>query len=285
MKTLHTLAELRTQVAAWRQAGDTIAFVPTMGNLHDGHITLLREGRKLAPRVIVSVFVNPTQFGPNEDFGRYPRTLAADSEKLAAASCDLLFAPTVEEMYPHGNIQTVVHVPDLGDTLCGASRPGHFDGVSTVVTKLFNMVQPDLALFGEKDFQQLAVIRRMTADLAFPIRLVGVATVREASGLAMSSRNSFLTAEERSRAAVIYQSLCAARDDILAGRRDYPAIATSNVGKISAAGLVIDYFDIRDSSTLEAAQPATDSLVIVVAARLGTTRLIDNLPIYLGKSP
>lgn len=284
MQTAHTIAAVRAQVHAWRQAGDNIAFVPTMGNLHAGHIALVREGRQVAQRVVASVFVNPTQFGPNEDFDKYPRTLANDSTQLAGAGCELLFAPSVDEMYPHGKTQTVVHVPRLGDALCGRSRPGHFDGVSTVVSKLFHIVQPDIALFGQKDFQQLAVIRRMTADLAFPIRIVGVPTVREANGLAMSSRNGFLGAEQRQTAAVIYRALCTARDAILAGRRDYNAIAAEAAQTINAAGLVVDYFELRDGHELTPATPASDYLLIATAARLGTTRLIDNIAFSLGKS-
>lgn len=285
MKTLHTIIDVRTQVRAWQKAGEAVAFVPTMGNLHDGHITLVREGLKVAQRVVASVFVNPTQFGPNEDFDKYPRTLEADSAKLAAAGCDLLFAPSVDEMYPHGRTQTVVHVPGLGDALCGRSRPGHFDGVSTVVSKLFHIVPADIALFGEKDFQQLAVIRRMTADLCFPIRIIGVPTVREPSGLAMSSRNGYLTAEQKATAAVIYRSLGTAREAILLGhRRDYPAVAAEAARSIEAAGLVIDYIEIRNGHTLTLAGPGDDYLVIAVAAKLGNTRLIDNIAFSLGKS-
>lgn len=288
MQTVHTIAAVRAQVHAWRQAGDSIAFVPTMGNLHAGHIALVREGRQVAQRVVASIFVNPTQFGPNEDFDKYPRTLAHDSVQLAAAGCELLFAPAVDEMYPHGKTQTVVHVPGLGDALCGRSRPGHFDGVSTVVSKLFHIVQPDIALFGQKDFQQLAIIRRMTADLAFPIRIVGVPTVREANGLAMSSRNGFLGTEQRQTAAVIYRALCAARDAILAGRRDYSAIAAEAAQTINAAGLVVDYFELRDGHDLTPATPASDYLLIAAAARLGAApggvRLIDNIAFSLGKS-
>ncbi|MFP5440261.1 MAG: pantoate--beta-alanine ligase [Gammaproteobacteria bacterium] len=284
MQTLHTIAEVRARVRAWQQAGDTVAFVPTMGNLHDGHITLVREGRKLAQRVVASVFVNPTQFGPNEDFDKYPRTLKEDSGKLAAAGCDVLFAPSVDEMYPNGKTQTVVHVPGLGEALCGRSRPGHFDGVSTVVSKLFHIVPADVALFGEKDFQQLAIIRRMAADLCFPVRIVGVPTVREPSGLAMSSRNGYLTAEQKATAAVIYRSLVAARDAILGGRRDYPAVAAEATRNIEGAGLVIDYIEVRNGHDLSPARPGDDYLVIAAAAKLGSTRLIDNVAFFLGNS-
>ncbi|MFP5382586.1 MAG: pantoate--beta-alanine ligase [Gammaproteobacteria bacterium] len=283
MQTLHTIAETRAQVRAWQNAGETVAFVPTMGNLHAGHITLVHEGRKAAQRVVASIFVNPTQFGPNEDFDKYPRTLAADTERLVAAGCDLLFAPSVDEMYPHGKTQTVVHVPGLGDALCGKSRPGHFDGVSTVVSKLFHIVPADVALFGEKDFQQLAVIRRMASDLAFPVRIIGVPTVREANGLAMSSRNGYLTPAQKETAAVIYQSLRAARDAILGGARDFVAVAGEAAGAIRAAGLEIDYVDIRNGHTLAAADANDDYLVIAAATRLGGTRLIDNIAFSIGK--
>ncbi len=284
MKTVHTIAEVRAQVRAWQQAGDSVAFVPTMGNLHEGHITLVREGLKQARHVVCSIFVNPTQFGPNEDFDKYPRTLAEDSAKLAAAGCSLLFVPSVDEMYPAGKTQTVVHVPGLGEALCGKSRPGHFDGVSTVVSKLFNIVPADIALFGEKDFQQLAIIRRMAADLCFPVRIIGVSTVREASGLAMSSRNGYLDASQKQTAAVIYRSLCQARDAIAGGRRDFAAVAAEASANIESAGLVIDYFDIRNGHDLKPAAASDDYLVIATAARLGSTRLIDNVSFSLGKS-
>ncbi|MFZ5699312.1 MAG: pantoate--beta-alanine ligase [Pseudomonadota bacterium] len=284
MQTVHTIAAVRAQVHAWRQAGDNIAFVPTMGNLHAGHIALVHEGRQVAQRVVASIFVNPTQFGPNEDFDKYPRTLANDSAQLVAAGCDLLFAPSVDEMYPHGKTQTIVHVPGLGDALCGRSRPGHFDGVSTVVSKLFHIVQPDIALFGQKDFQQLAIIRRMTADLAFPIRILGIPTVREPGGLALSSRNGFLDAKQRETATVIYQALCATRDAILAGRRDYDTLAAEAARTINAAGLTVDYCELRDGHDLMPATPASNYLLIAAAAHLGTTRLIDNIAFSLGKS-
>jgi pantoate--beta-alanine ligase len=283
MQTRHTIAETRAQVRAWQQAGETVAFVPTMGNLHEGHITLVREARRVAQRVVASVFVNPLQFGPNEDFDKYPRTLAEDSAKLADAGCDLLFAPPVDEMYPHGQAaQTRVHVPQLGEALCGASRPGHFDGVSTVVTKLFHIVPADVALFGQKDFQQLAIIRRMVADLCFPVRVVGVPTVREPSGLAMSSRNGYLTADQKATAAVLYRTLCATRDAIAGGRRDWAALQAEAAQVISAAGLVVDYFDIRDADDLKAPRDDSDQLVIAVAAKLGNTRLIDNTTVDIG---
>lgn len=284
MQTLHTIPETRERVRTWQAAGETVAFVPTMGNLHEGHIALVREARRHAARVVASIFVNPTQFGANEDFDRYPRTLPQDSGRLQEAGCDLLFAPDVAQMYPNGRESlTTVHVPRLGDALCGAFRPGHFDGVSTVVSKLLHIVPADLALFGEKDFQQLAVIRRMVEDLDIPTRIVGVPTVRESNGLAMSSRNGFLMPEQRETAAVIYRSLCAARDAVLSGSRDFSRACTEAAKAIGKAGLQVDYVEIRNARTLEPASASDDSLVIAVAARLGATRLIDNIPFFIGK--
>ncbi|HWT14256.1 MAG TPA: pantoate--beta-alanine ligase, partial [Patescibacteria group bacterium] len=210
---------VREAVKAWRRDGARIGFVPTMGNLHAGHFALIDAARAQCDRVVASVFVNPTQFGPSEDFAAYPRTLEADAAGLAAAGCNLLFAPTAEVLYPFGTDASVrVHVPLLGDDLCGAFRPGHFDGVATVVSKLFNLVQPDVAYFGRKDFQQLRLIERMTRDLGLPIEIVGIETLREPNGLAMSSRNQYLTAEERERAADIHRTLLAMRDAIRQGR-------------------------------------------------------------------
>ena len=208
METVNTIAAMRQRVAAWRRADERIAFVPTMGNLHAGHIHLVTQAMAMADRVVCSIFVNPMQFGPNEDFERYPRTLAEDSAKLQQVKADLLFAPPVEEVYPSGHkAATQLSVPGVSEGLCGASRPGHFVGVATVVAKLFNIVQADVALFGEKDYQQLQVIRHMVADLCFPIEIMGVPTVREADGLAMSSRNGYLSREERVKAPAIYRSL------------------------------------------------------------------------------
>ena len=224
MELLHTVAEVRERVRQWRQAGKRVGFVPTMGNLHEGHLSLVREARRHSDEVVVSIFVNPTQFGPNEDFDAYPRTLDADCAQLRDAGVAMAFAPPVEEIYPLGTNQTWVDVDALGDYLCGADRPGHFRGVTTVVSKLFNIVQPDLAVFGEKDFQQLAVIRRMVAELLMPVRVIGAATDREPDGLARSSRNGFLTAEERTRAPLLQQHLQEARRAIEAGERDYRAL-------------------------------------------------------------
>ncbi len=208
MQTVHTIAELRAQVAVWKRAGERVAFVPTMGNLHRGHIHLVERARAWASRIVASIFVNPLQFGPNEDFAAYPRTLAEDSRQLAAVGLDLLFAPGVAEVYPRPlEAMTHVTVPELPAVLCGASRPTHFLGVTTVVTKLFNMAQPDVAVFGEKDWQQLVIIRRMAADLDMPVEIVGVPTVREADGLAMSSRNGYLSPEQRAVAPTLYATL------------------------------------------------------------------------------
>ena len=282
MKTVHTIAEVRQQVRDWRQAGLTIGFVPTMGNLHAGHISLIDEARRHADRVVASIFVNPTQFGPSEDFDSYPRTLAADSEKLSAAGCDLLFAPSVDEMYPEKN-RTWVDVDDLGDHLCGASRPGHFRGVSTVVSKLFNIVLPDVACFGEKDFQQLAIIRRMAQDLFFPVRIIGVATAREANGLAMSSRNGYLSAAQRVQAGAIHTTLQALKARIEAGERDYPTLVQEGTDQLTQAGFAVDYLSISHAETLAPATSPDSHLLIAVAAKLGATRLIDNVSLSIAR--
>ena len=282
MKTVHTIAEVRQQVRDWRQAGLTIGFVPTMGNLHAGHISLIDEARRHADRVVASIFVNPTQFGPSEDFDSYPRTLEADSEKLAAAGCDLLFAPSVDEMYPEKN-RTWVDVDDLGDHLCGASRPGHFRGVSTVVSKLCNIVLPDVACFGEKDFQQLAIIRRMAQDLFFPVRIIGVATAREANGLAMSSRNGYLSAAQRVQAGAIHTTLQALKARIEAGERDYPTLVQEGTDQLTQAGFAVDYLSISHAETLAPATSPDSHLLIAVAAKLGATRLIDNVSLSIAR--
>jgi pantoate--beta-alanine ligase len=276
--TTVALDELRARRAAFGAAGERVAFVPTMGNLHDGHLELVRRGRALAPRVVVSIFVNPLQFGPGEDLASYPRTLARDVELLATAGADLLFAPSADAMYPRPvPEQTRVEVPGLSDILCGASRPGHFVGVATVVCKLFNMVRPDLALFGEKDFQQLAVIRRMVDDLCIPVEVVGVPTVREPDGLAMSSRNGYLTAEERERAPALYRALQAVAQAVEAGGSDLAALERAAAARIDAAGLRTDYVSVRRARDLALPGDADEDLVVLAAAYLGRARLIDNL--------
>jgi pantoate--beta-alanine ligase len=282
MQTVAAVADLRETVRGYRAAGQTVAFVPTMGNLHAGHIRLVEEARRAAARVVVSIFVNPTQFGPGEDFAAYPRTPEADVEKLAAAGTDLLFLPAVETLYPPVDRPlATVGVPGLSDELCGQFRPGHFRGVATVVLKLFNLVQPDVALFGEKDYQQLTVIRRMVADLDVPVRIVGVPTVREPGGLALSSRNGYLSAEERERAARVYASLCQAAAALKAGRRDFPALEAEQVEALRAAGFEPDYVAIRRQDDLAPPGPGDTRLVLLVAARLGRARLIDNLQVFL----
>lgn len=270
--------DLRRLVAAWKASGERVGFVPTMGNLHAGHLDLVNESRRRADRCVVSIFVNPMQFGEGEDFDAYPRTLQADEAKLQAAGADLLFAPAAGTIYPAGaSRQTRVEVPGISDILCGASRPGHFVGVATVVCKLFNLVQPDLAVFGEKDFQQLMVIRRMVADLAIPIEIVGKATVREADGLAMSSRNGYLSREERRIAPSLYRTLQATAAAIEDGDRDYPRLEAEAGKALQALGFRPDYYAIRQAGDLGMPGQGDGPLVILAAAYLGTTRLIDNL--------
>ncbi|WP_017910000.1 pantoate--beta-alanine ligase [Xanthomonas sp. SHU 199] len=276
IETITDLARLRATVSGWKRQGLRVAFVPTMGNLHAGHFSLVMLARQYADRVVSSVFVNPTQFGPNEDFTRYPRTPEADTSGLEGAGCDVLWLPTVESMYPLGvELALRMHTPGVSEVLEGACRPGHFDGVCTVVARLFNQVQPDLAAFGKKDYQQLAVIRQMVADLAFPIEILGGGIVRESDGLAMSSRNQYLSAEERPRAAQIHRTLRAMRDGHLAGRprAEVEAAATA---QLQAAGFEVDYSVLR-TPDLSEPQDGTGPRVALIAARLGRTRLIDNL--------
>ncbi|MBF8779935.1 pantoate--beta-alanine ligase [Pseudomonas fulva] len=282
MNTVKTVRELRAAVARARSEGKRIGFVPTMGNLHSGHVALVTKAAQRADFVVASIFVNPLQFGASEDLGSYPRTLAADQEKLLQAGCNLLFAPTVEEIYPDGmEAQTRVSVPRLSEGLCGASRPGHFEGVATVVSKLFNMVQPDLAVFGEKDFQQLAVIRALVRDLNLPIQIIGEPTVRAEDGLALSSRNGYLSAQQRATAPVLYQVLQQVAEAVRQGRRDYPVLASEAQARLEAAGLRTDYFEVRQALTLRPAIADDHDLVIIAAAYLGQTRLIDNLHLVL----
>jgi pantoate--beta-alanine ligase len=276
MQVANTLVDLRNVVKTWRMAGERIAFVPTMGNLHAGHIKLVEEAKQAADKVVVSIFVNPTQFGVGEDFEVYPRTEAKDKQKLVSASIDLLFLPSVSEMYGDG-IKTVVSVKNLSTLHCGASRPGHFDGVATVVCKLFNMVQPDVAFFGQKDFQQLAIIRTMVSDLDIPVEIRSVETVRENSGLALSSRNGYLSTEELQLAPKLYQALCNARDEIVSGKNSYELVENDTVAFLSTTGFQLDYFSICRSDDLLNASKDDRELVVLVAAKLGKTRLIDNI--------
>lgn len=277
MITLHKIDQLRRQVALWRQAGQRIALVPTMGNLHTGHLQLVDRARQLADRVIATIFVNPLQFGQGEDFESYPRTLEDDSQKLEEYATDLLFAPAVSEVYQRPQTeQTIVRVPGLSDILCGQFRPGHFAGVATVVCKLFNMAQPDVAVFGEKDYQQLMVIRRMVEDLQIPVQIEGMATVREADGLAMSSRNGYLTVEERAKAPVVYQVLTQTAEALQAGDQDFKSLEESAWNSLENAGLRPDYFQIRRAQDLQSPDKEEKDLVILAAAYLGAARLIDN---------
>jgi pantoate--beta-alanine ligase len=277
MRIVSELTALRAQVSDWKRAGQRVGFVPTMGNLHAGHFSLVRQARRHVERVVASVFVNPTQFGPNEDFDRYPRTPDADASGLQSAGCDLLWLPSVQTMYPHGPEATVqVRVPAVTEVLEGAHRPGHFDGVATVVTRLFNQVQPDVAVFGRKDFQQLAVIRYLVGDLAIPVELVAADTMREIDGLAMSSRNQYLTAEQRPVAAEIHRTLQSVRAAVVAGA-DTAGTENEARATLERHGFAVDYVAIRrpDLTTLGAGE--LGRVVVLVAARLGQTRLIDNL--------
>lgn len=277
MKTETTIAGLRAALRAARQAGKSIALVPTMGNLHEGHITLVKTARQRADIVVASIFVNPTQFGVNEDFDKYPRTLVADSNLLAEADCDILFAPDAKEMYPDGRQQnTRVSVSGITEVLCGKSRPTHFGGVATVVSKLFNIVQPDMAFFGEKDYQQLAVIRCLTRELCFPIDIIGVPTIRAEDGLALSSRNGFLSSAERQLAPQLYQTLNNLKTAIQNGSTDFAMLSSAGQAHLEKCGFIPDYLEIRRQDLAEAS-PEDQALVILVAAKLGATRLIDNI--------
>ena len=282
IESLNVLRELRQ---TWRSAGHTVAFVPTMGNLHDGHLDLVKRAKTLADKVVVSIFVNPMQFGANEDLDAYPRTLDADRSKLEAHGVDALFFPAVDDVYPRGlSEQTFVEVPGISDLLCGASRPGHFRGVATIVCKLFNMVQPDVACFGEKDFQQLQVIRTMVEDLSMPINIVGVPTRRQEDGLAMSSRNGYLSAEQRTTATQIYAAMEQMRAAICARQDSYADIERKASQSLMAAGLKPEYVTIRNAKNLQPAEPGDYQLVILMAAFMGTTRLIDNMQITLDQA-
>ncbi|MEM9256572.1 MAG: pantoate--beta-alanine ligase [Pseudomonadota bacterium] len=282
MRTYTSNAQLRSAISECRNRGQRIAFVPTMGNLHEGHLDLVRKARQLGDIVVVSIFVNPMQFGPNEDLDAYPRTLAADKEKLFAEGVQMLYAPTVAEVYPQGlDAQARVHVPDLGDTLCGQSRPGHFDGVTTVVSKLFNVVQPDIAVFGQKDFQQLSIVRKMVTDLCMPVDIVGVATTRDDDGLAKSSRNGYLSAAQRRIAPLLHQTLAHCREAIACGFDNFLQLESHARMKLIQAGFEPDYFAIRDARTLRSVDEATEEVAILAAARLGKTRLIDNVTLNL----
>lgn len=279
-RTVETVVELRDIVRDWRRAGDLVALAPTMGGLHEGHLSLIRAARRRARRVIATIFVNPTQFGEGEDFSAYPRDPVRDAELLAGAGCDLIYTPDVAEMYPEG-FATHVRVDSTTQNLCGAHRPGHFDGVTTVVCKLLNQAQPDYAIFGEKDWQQLVTIRRMVADLDMPIRIASSPTVREADGLAMSSRNRYLSHDQRAIAAKLNKALFASADHIAHGLPLARVLDACRKALHSAGFDAIDYLDVRDAYSLETVEsiaPGTEARLFA-AARLGETRLIDNVPI------
>ena len=283
MLTEHSVAELRKRITRWRAIDQKVALVTTMGNLHAGHIALVRRAQQLADRVVVSIFVNPLQFGPKEDFAAYPRTLDADKLQLAVAGTDLLFAPELDEVYPGGMDQVSrVEVPAFDAILDGAVRPGHFTGVATVVMKLFNMVQPDVAIFGEKDYQQLLVIKRMVADLCVPIRIVGHPTVREADGLAMSSRNQYLSKAERAQAPLLRKVLSESGALLRDTHKDFKELQAQALQRLSEGGFKPDYVEVRNADTLAPATAEDKRLVILAAAWLGKARLIDNLSLDLG---
>ncbi len=278
MDVIQSLDDTRALLAEWRESGDRIALVPTMGNLHRGHVALAEEAAKLADRTLVSVFVNPTQFGEGEDYKSYPRTLEKDTLMLKRSGADLLFAPSVSEVYPFGqSAATRIHVPELGDEFCGAHRPGHFDGVATVVCRLLFMVQPNIAVFGRKDYQQLLVLRRMVSDLSIPTVVESVATVREDDGLALSSRNQYLSAEERQIAPELFSMLTACAGALTDAEADFAALESAAMDRLSAAGFTPDYVAIRDAATLTSAEPDSPEWVVLAAAWLGKARLIDNL--------
>ena len=282
MQICRTFAEIRAAVGAWRGKGERVVFVPTLGNLHDGHLQLIRLARRHGPRVVASIFVNPLQFGKNEDYALYPRTLDADIAKLESVECDALFCPGDREIYPNGvEQQTTVAVPTMTDILCGATRPGHFTGVTTIVAKLFNIVQPDAAVFGIKDFQQLAVVRRMVEDLCMPIEIIEAPVARADDGLALSSRNGYLDERERALAPALYRLLVSTRERISRGERNYELLEAEARLELLKAGLRPDYFSVRCANTLEPAGEADDELVILAAAYLGKTRLIDNVTVSI----
>jgi pantoate--beta-alanine ligase len=276
MQLIHSVTELRQRLSTEA----SVAFVPTMGNLHAGHLDLVRIARQHASCVVVSIFVNPLQFGANEDFGKYPRTLQADCDKLAASGVEVVFAPGEADMYPQPQ-QVTVEPPPIAQELCGAFRPGHFRGVATVVLKLFNMVQPQVAVFGKKDYQQLHVVRQMVAQLNLPLQIVGAETLRAADGLALSSRNQYLSATERTDAVFLYQTLTNMRKSLQNGTQDYAKLEHDAVVALSARGWQVDYVTIRAQSSLALPVPGERELVVLAAARLGATRLIDNLEVCL----
>jgi len=282
MEIVTTRDEIRELHEGWRHHDEHVAIVPTMGNLHAGHLSLVELAREHAERVVVTVFVNPTQFGEGEDFGEYPRTLKRDTQRLRKLEADVLFAPDVDTVYPFGiDKATIVSVPGLTRNFCGASRPGHFDGVTTVVARLFALVQPDVAIFGQKDYQQQLVIRHMTADLSLPIRIITAPTVREADGLAMSSRNQYLSEAERAVAPQLHAALEGAGAQLQSGKRNFDELENETRSRLEAAGFVPDYVAIRRAENLELPDRDCDELVVLAAAHLGKARLIDNIVVTI----
>lgn len=280
MQTINTIAELRIALASERTKGQRISFVPTMGNLHEGHMALVEHAAKNSDCIVASIFVNPMQFSQNEDLDAYPRTLKADQKLLEERGVKYLFAPTAREMYPQG-VSTQVQIPVLSNLYCGASRPGHFTGVATICTKLFNIVQPDIAVFGEKDFQQLTIIRHMVRDLCIPVEIIGVQTGRAEDGLALSSRNGYLSETERKIAPALYKSLQEAAAKIKAGERNYAEVETAANQQLVQAGFKPDYLHVVNRETLDTANLNDKEIIILAAAQLGKARLIDNLFIDL----
>ena len=282
MEVVTTRDEIRELHEGWRRDGDDVAIVPTMGNLHAGHLSLVELAREHAERVVVTVFVNPTQFGAGEDFEEYPRTLKRDTQRLRKLEADVLFTPDVDTVYPFGlEKATIVSVPGLTRNFCGASRPGHFDGVTTVVARLFALVQPDVAVFGQKDYQQQLVIRHMTADLSLPIRIITAPTVREPDGLAMSSRNQYLSDTERAVAPQLHAALETIGAELQSGKRDFDELENHARKKLEGAGFVPDYVAIRRAENLEPPDRDCDELVVLAAAHLGKARLIDNIVVTI----
>ena len=282
MYQANSVSELRQYLQHWKDHGQSIAFIPTMGNLHAGHMSLIEKGQSLCDRNLCSIFVNPMQFGPNEDFNHYPRTLDSDLAQLEASGCDLVYMPTASELYPEGLDKiTQVQVTDLTDNYEGSHRPGHFTGVATVVLKLFNIVKPDVSVFGKKDYQQYRVISKMVADLNLDVQIIGQETTREASGLAISSRNQYLDPEQTRKAAVIYQLLSDSARQISEGERDFKAVEARAVSRLDEAGFKTDYFTVCNAETLLPASAEDRDLVILVTAGLDSTRLLDNIEISL----
>ncbi len=282
MNQAYSVSELRQYIQRWKDHQQSIAFIPTMGNLHQGHMSLIEKGQSLCDRSICSIFVNPMQFGPNEDFNHYPRTLEQDIERLESVACDLVYMPTASELYPQGleKISQII-VTDLTESFEGAHRPGHFTGVATIVAKLFNIVKPDISVFGKKDYQQYRVIKKMAQDLNLDVEIIGQETTREPSGLATSTRNQYLSEEQKSKAALIYWTLQSASDKITGGESNFALIEKQAIDSLDQAGFETDYFNVCNADTLKPATSGDKKLVILVTTRLGDTRLLDNIEIDL----